>query len=183
MGLAGSWISHFARHQFRLGSLFNRNPHQSTLAPSSYIQPRHSRISATHARLKQDLFGRGVSPLQYFNWRNPCCRIEAICGSDLHLYDWFIPTKEARDIPGHEFMGVVEDMCRDVTNLKRGDRLVVHCTIACLQEGDLVKVRQHESECTSNRITLDEVPAMYEVSRDKRDGVTKIVIDPWPTAA
>lgn len=131
MGLAGSWISHFARHQFRLGSLFNRNPHQSTLAPSSYIQPRHSRISATHARLKQDLFGRGVSPLQYFNWRNPCCRIEAICGSDLHLYDWFIPTKEARDIPGHEFMGVVEDMCRDVTNLKRGDRLVVHFTIAC----------------------------------------------------
>jgi hypothetical protein len=82
----------------------------------------------------------GVSPLQYFNWRNPCCRIEAICGSDLHLYDWFIPTKEARDIPGHEFMGVVEDMCRDVTNLKRGDRLVVHFTIACLQEEDLVKV-------------------------------------------
>jgi threonine dehydrogenase-like Zn-dependent dehydrogenase len=80
-------------------------------------------------------------------------------------------------------MGVVEDMCRDVTNLKRGDRLVVHFTIACLQEEDLVKVRQHESECTSNRITLDEVPAMYEVSRDKRDGVTKIVIDPWPTAA
>jgi threonine dehydrogenase-like Zn-dependent dehydrogenase len=55
----------------------------------------------------------------------------AICGSDLHLYDGFIPTMEAGDILGHEFMGIVEEIGADVTNLKRGDRVVVPFTIAC----------------------------------------------------
>src|SRR3954449_770586 len=55
----------------------------------------------------------------------------AICGSDLHLYDGFIPTMEAGDILGHEFMGIVEEIGKDVTNLKRGDRVVVPFTIAC----------------------------------------------------
>jgi len=55
----------------------------------------------------------------------------AICGSDLHLYDGFIPTMEAGDILGHEFMGVVEDIGHGVTNLKRGDRVVVPFPIAC----------------------------------------------------
>jgi threonine dehydrogenase-like Zn-dependent dehydrogenase len=55
----------------------------------------------------------------------------AICGSDLHLFDGFIPTMEAGDILGHEFMGIVEEVGRQVTNLKRGDRVVVPFTIAC----------------------------------------------------
>lgn len=55
----------------------------------------------------------------------------AICGSDLHLFDGFIPTMEAGDIMGHEFMGIVEDVGTEVTNLKRGDRVVVPFTIAC----------------------------------------------------
>ena len=55
----------------------------------------------------------------------------AICGSDLHLFDGFIPTMEAGDILGHEFMGIVEEVGPDVTNLKRGDRVVVPFTIAC----------------------------------------------------
>jgi threonine dehydrogenase-like Zn-dependent dehydrogenase len=55
----------------------------------------------------------------------------AICGSDLHLYDGFIPTMEAGDIMGHEFMGIVEEVGPEVTNLKRGDRVVVPFTIAC----------------------------------------------------
>jgi threonine dehydrogenase-like Zn-dependent dehydrogenase len=55
----------------------------------------------------------------------------AICGSDLHLYDGFIPTMESGDIMGHEFMGLVEEVGPEVTNLKRGDRVVVPFTIAC----------------------------------------------------
>jgi threonine dehydrogenase-like Zn-dependent dehydrogenase len=55
----------------------------------------------------------------------------AICGSDLHLFDGFIPTMEEGDILGHEFMGIVEETGKSVPNLQRGDRVVVPFTIAC----------------------------------------------------
>jgi threonine dehydrogenase-like Zn-dependent dehydrogenase len=55
----------------------------------------------------------------------------AICGSDLHLYDGFIPTMESGDILGHEFMGEVVEVGRDVSNLQRGDRVIVPFPIAC----------------------------------------------------
>ena len=57
----------------------------------------------------------------------------AICGSDLHLFDGFIPTMEAGDVLGHEFMGIVEETGKEVTNLRRGDRVVIPFTIACGQ--------------------------------------------------
>ncbi len=55
----------------------------------------------------------------------------AICGSDLHLYDAYMPTMEDGDILGHEPMGVVVEVGSAVTKLKKGDRVVVPFVIAC----------------------------------------------------
>lgn len=55
----------------------------------------------------------------------------AICGSDLHLYDGYIPTMESGDILGHEFMGEVVDVGPEVKSLRPGDRVVVPFTISC----------------------------------------------------
>jgi threonine dehydrogenase-like Zn-dependent dehydrogenase len=55
----------------------------------------------------------------------------AICGSDLHLYDGFIPTMEDGDVLGHEFMGEVVEVGSGNKKLKVGDRVVVPFTIAC----------------------------------------------------
>jgi threonine dehydrogenase-like Zn-dependent dehydrogenase len=55
----------------------------------------------------------------------------AICGSDLHLYDGYIPSMEKGDILGHEFMGEIVEVGREVNNLRKGDRVVVPFTIAC----------------------------------------------------
>jgi threonine dehydrogenase-like Zn-dependent dehydrogenase len=55
----------------------------------------------------------------------------AICGSDLHLYDGYIPTMYQGDILGHEFMGEVVELGRGVNNLKVGDRVVVPFPISC----------------------------------------------------
>jgi threonine dehydrogenase-like Zn-dependent dehydrogenase len=57
----------------------------------------------------------------------------AICGSDLHLYDGFMPTMESGDVLGHETMGEVVEVGRDHTKLKVGDRVVVPFNIACGQ--------------------------------------------------
>jgi threonine dehydrogenase-like Zn-dependent dehydrogenase len=55
----------------------------------------------------------------------------AICGSDLHLYGGYVPTMEEGDILGHEPMGEVVEVGRDVKKLNVGDRVVVPFTIAC----------------------------------------------------
>jgi len=55
----------------------------------------------------------------------------AICGSDLHLYDGYIPTVMPGDVLGHEFMGEVVEVGSDVHNLQVGDRVVVPFPIAC----------------------------------------------------
>lgn len=55
----------------------------------------------------------------------------AICGSDLHLYNGFMPTMEKGDILGHEFMGEVVEVGPAVKNLAAGDRVVVPFPIAC----------------------------------------------------
>src|ERR1700709_2125418 len=55
----------------------------------------------------------------------------AICGSDLHLLDGYMPTMESGDILGHEFMGEVVEVGQGNSRLKIGDRVVVPFTIAC----------------------------------------------------
>jgi threonine dehydrogenase-like Zn-dependent dehydrogenase len=55
----------------------------------------------------------------------------AICGSDLHLFDGFMPTMERGDVLGHEFMGEVMEVGSSTSRLKVGDRVVVPFTICC----------------------------------------------------
>ena len=57
----------------------------------------------------------------------------AICGSDLHLLDGYVPTMESGDIMGHEFMGEVVEVGAgvDAAKLSVGDRVVVPFPIAC----------------------------------------------------
>jgi len=70
---------------------------------------------------------------QILNGRDAIVRITstAICGSDLHLYDGYVPAMRRGDILGHEFMGEVVEVGRDVGNLAVGDRVVVPFPIAC----------------------------------------------------
>src|SRR4051812_5443886 len=55
----------------------------------------------------------------------------AICGSDLHLYDGFMPGMESGDIMGHETMGEVVEVGSENKKLKVGDRVVIPFTIIC----------------------------------------------------
>lgn len=55
----------------------------------------------------------------------------AICGSDLHLYDGYVPTMYRGDVLGHEFMGEVVEVGPGITNLSVGDRVVVPFPISC----------------------------------------------------
>jgi threonine dehydrogenase-like Zn-dependent dehydrogenase len=67
------------------------------------------------------------------NSRDAIVRISstAICGSDLHLLQGYIPTMKRGDILGHEFMGEVVEKGSEVRNLAVGDRVVVPFPIAC----------------------------------------------------
>jgi threonine dehydrogenase-like Zn-dependent dehydrogenase len=74
-----------------------------------------------------------VADPRILNPRDAIVRITstAICGSDLHLYNGFIPTLEEGDILGHEFMGEVVEVGSGVKNLQLGDRVVVPFPISC----------------------------------------------------
>jgi threonine dehydrogenase-like Zn-dependent dehydrogenase len=75
----------------------------------------------------------------------------AICGSDLHLYDHFIPTMKEGDIVGHEFMGIVEEVGPEARGkLSVGERVVVPFTIFC---GECEQCQRQNYSCCerSNR--------------------------------
>ena len=82
---------------------------------------------------KHDLRVENVPDPAILNPRDAIVKITstAICGSDLHLYGGFVPTMSKGDILGHEFMGEVVDVGKEVGNLKVGDRVVVPFPIAC----------------------------------------------------
>jgi threonine dehydrogenase-like Zn-dependent dehydrogenase len=84
-------------------------------------------------RGKKDVAVERVPDPKILNPRDAIIKVSttAICGSDLHLYDGFIPTMKPGDIIGHEFMGEVVEVGRDVFNLQKGDRVVVPFDIAC----------------------------------------------------
>jgi threonine dehydrogenase-like Zn-dependent dehydrogenase len=82
---------------------------------------------------KRDVRVERVPDPQIINPRDAIIRVTstAVCGSDLHLYHGYIPTMEAGDILGHEFMGEVVEVGAAVTNLAKGDRVIVPFAIAC----------------------------------------------------
>src|SRR5215831_3486299 len=82
---------------------------------------------------KQDVRVVDVPDPKILNKRDAIVKITttALCGSDLHLYNGFIPTMAAGDILGHEFMGEVVEVGAEVRNLAVGDRVVVPFPIAC----------------------------------------------------
>ena len=82
---------------------------------------------------KTDVRVEDVPEPKILNPRDAILRITrtAICGSDLHLYNGFIPAMRKGDVLGHEFMGEVVETGDGVKNLKVGDRVVVPFPIAC----------------------------------------------------
>ncbi len=82
---------------------------------------------------KHDVRVDTVPDPQLVNPRDAIIKITstAICGSDLHLYDHYIPTMKAGDVLGHEFMGEVVEVGTGNKRLKVGDRVVVPFVIAC----------------------------------------------------
>ncbi|HEU4986128.1 MAG TPA: zinc-dependent alcohol dehydrogenase [Rhizobiaceae bacterium] len=84
---------------------------------------------------KQDVRVVGVPDPRIINRKDAIIKVTAtaICGSDLHLYNGFVPTMEKGDILGHEFMGEVVEIGPDVKKLRVGDRVVVAFPISCGQ--------------------------------------------------
>ena len=107
---------------------------------------------------KSDVRVEEVSDPKILNPRDAIVKITstAICGSDLHLYDGFIPTMEKGDILGHEFMGEVVELGSEVKNLNIGDRVVVPFPIACGNSspasGNFLLLRKlHPKRCHGGR--------------------------------
>lgn len=83
----------------------------------------------------------------------------AICGSDLHLFDGFMPTMESGDIMGHEFMGEVVEVGKDNKALQVGDRVVIPFTIFC-GECDQCK-RGNFSVCERSNRNKDKADKVF----------------------
>ena len=98
---------------------------------------------------KKDVRVETVPDPKILNTHDAIIRVSstAICGSDLHLFNGFVPSMEKGDILGHEFMGEVVETGRNVKNLKVGDRVVVPFPIAC---GECDMCRRDLFACCQN---------------------------------
>ena len=113
---------------------------------------------------KHDVRIENVAEPKILNPRDAIVKITstAICGSDLHLYNGYIPTMEEGDILGHEFMGEVVEVGPAVSNLKVGDRVVVPFTIAC---GNCFFCKKELwSACDNSNPTPETVETLYGYS-------------------
>src|SRR5215218_142668 len=113
----------------------------SNSVPPSRLRREHATfrdIRSTYMKAncwhgKQDVRVERVPDPKILNDGDAIVKITSttICGSDLHLYDHYVPTMAKGDVLGHEFMGEVVEVGRGVRNLKIGDRVVVPFPIAC----------------------------------------------------
>jgi len=102
---------------------------------------------------KHDVRMDTVDDPEILNPRDAIIRITstAICGSDLHLYDGYIPSMKAGDILGHEFMGEVVETGAKST-LQKGQRVVVPFTISC---GSCFHCSKHQYSACDNGLPAD----------------------------
>jgi threonine dehydrogenase-like Zn-dependent dehydrogenase len=101
------------------------------LVSSNHVEENHLKALCYHG--KHDIRCDTVPDPKIEHGRDAIVKVTscAICGSDLHLYDGFVPGMLKGDIVGHEFMGEVVDVGSENKKLKVGDRVVVPFTISC----------------------------------------------------
>ncbi len=104
---------------------------------------------------KHDVRCETVDDPEILNPRDAIIRVTstAICGSDLHLYDGFVPQMLAGDVLGHEFMGEVVET-GSASTLKKGQRVVVPFPISC---GQCYHCRKQQYSCCDNSNPADKM--------------------------
>ncbi len=123
----------------------------------------------------------------------------AICGSDLHLYNGFVPSMKKGDVLGHEFMGEIEEVGPEVKHVRKGDRVVVPFPIACGRCNMCQRSLFSLCENTNPNAWMAEKlwgfspagifgdhspraaegrPKMYDVFMNKQDECMKVVLEP-----
>lgn len=113
---------------------------------------------------KYDISLKKVSDPSILNPHDAIIKVttSAICGSDLHLYDGYIPTMQKGDIMGHETMGVVVETGPAVRDVKVGQKVVVAFDIAC---GSCAHCEQeHYSACDNTNPNSTWAEALYGYS-------------------
>jgi threonine dehydrogenase-like Zn-dependent dehydrogenase len=118
---------------------------------------------------KHDVRVDTVDDPEILNPRDAIIKVTAtaICGSDLHLYDGFIPTMQSGDILGHEFMGEVVDVGPKST-LKKGERVVVPFTMAC---GSCYHCGKHQYSACDNALPADNQDIAQELYGQPMSGL------------